>query len=309
MPEIEQMPDNSYEAQQNVETAETNHKKTEMFVLVFIVLLLVAVVAFFLNRSGPEVAGECTGYASDTEVVSDAVAKTRLDLCNCIADGDMKYSCEVQVNDMTIYKSAILNLEPGECEKIQDDTSRASCVLAVQDKVAYIKSENGAQVDSATDFAAKYEENPKDVNNIVNLALSYGSQDKITQARVYLEEAKVLEPKNAKIYVAEGYLFALEEENDKAIESYTKAIQLDVESIEALMNRAKTYTNMGMTSEAIADYEKATLLDTSKMYSDTIIHRELCRLYIETEDTVKAEEKCDIVLTEEAIQEAKTIIQ
>lgn len=320
MPEIEQMPENSYGGQQNnVEVAEAHHKKIEIVVLVFTVLIVVAVIAFFADRNTsdtqPVAVGECI-YTNNGDTLKEAVAQSSLNLCNCIDDGDIKEMCIIQVNDSLAYNDAMRNLDQTGCENIENDTSKASCVLAVQDKLAYLEGERGeepAQASVSTDYAAKYEENPTDVNNLVNLALSSGAADRITQAMAYLEEAKALEPTNAKIYVAEGYLLASQGENDNAIASYTKAIELDSKSIEAFMNRAKTYTNMDMMSEAIADYEKATQLDTTKMYSNMMLNIELCRLYADTGDTGKATEKCNLVISagsnEASKAEARTIIE
>ena len=330
MPEIEQRSEDSYRSEQYVGAVEARHKKIEIVVFVFTVLVTVAVIAFFTGKdTSPEqpfAVGECI-YTNNIDTMKEAVAQASLNLCNCIDDPDTKSMCIAQVDDAIAYGVAVHNLNQDECENIRDETSKASCVLAVQDRASYIEREAPASGVGtvSTDFEKSYKENPQDVNTLVNLAMSYGTaslgdgttqvnSEKISQAMTYLEEAKKIEPTNAKVYVAEGYLYGVQGENDKALASYTKAIQLDSKNIEAYVSRAKTYSVMNKTSEAIADLEKATQLDTSKVYADMILNIELCRLYADTGNTEKASEKCNAVVNsmgsnEAAKAEAKTILE
>jgi Flp pilus assembly protein TadD len=117
---------------------------------------------------------------------------------------------------------------------------------------------------------------------------------KINSALLVLEEAKKIEPGNPRIYSAEGYIYMVSSQNDKAISAFTKSLELDDNNSEALVKRATAYNSMGKTNEAISDLEKAATLDKDKVNME--IYMSLCGLYVNNSDKQKATENCNIII-------------
>lgn len=67
--------------------------------------------------------------------------------------------------------------------------------------------------------------------------------------------------KTAKEYFDEGYNYDEQGEYDKAIESYTKAIELNPDHFKTYFNRGIAYSKMGERKKATDDFEIAKKLN------------------------------------------------
>ena len=74
----------------------------------------------------------------------------------------------------------------------------------------------------------------------------YLKMDKTEDAMKYLQMAIEQDPTNVTYYFAQGTLFERFGEEDKAIESYTKALELDPTFFNALYNLGALYYNKGV---------------------------------------------------------------
>ena len=74
-------------------------------------------------------------------------------------------------------------------------------------------------------------------------------------------------PKNAYLYYNRATLYALRNDNMRAIDDYTEAIRLERDLAEAYYNRGLVYIRLKKTDEAIADLSKAGELGLYQAYS------------------------------------------
>lgn len=102
---------------------------------------------------------------------------------------------------------------------------------------------------------------PNDNAIVIELTNYYITAGKSKDALEYLRIAKDLEPSNASLYFAEGFLFEKLEEFDKAIDSYQKAIDVNPEYFDALYNIGAAYYN-----KAVREFEKANEIMENKAY-------------------------------------------
>jgi len=74
---------------------------------------------------------------------------------------------------------------------------------------------------------------------------------------LYAGETLTAQQKEARVWFGKGMYSFGTEQNQSAIDNYTKAIELDPEYAAAYANRAAAYHNIGQTQQAIDDYTKA----------------------------------------------------
>lgn len=290
MSETEQTREQSDTLHEHESLLKKHYYAFEVIVLIFAVLVLFSVFALYSNIKNnrnvatdvPAVTSEKCQYASNGEALQGAIERGSINDCDCIDDVDTKSMCVAQVNDLFFYKKAVSDVRASTCDFIEDTLSKESCQLAVEDKVAYAKSldtsSTETDTDTSVDFEKAYQENSNDVETILQLAVSYGFKSAengteesdatmISKSLALIEEAKKIAPNDSKVYMTEGFVYGLEKEYDKAIEAYSKSLELDANNIQALINRGKVYELMDMTTEATADFDKARQLDTNNVYS------------------------------------------
>jgi tetratricopeptide (TPR) repeat protein len=90
---------------------------------------------------------------------------------------------------------------------------------------------------------------------------------KAAQAEGDFAEAIKMAPKNAYIYFDRGNLFAAQKNYEKAIDDYTRAIQIDSRLAEAYYNRGLARINAGKKELGMADLSKAGELGLYSAYS------------------------------------------
>lgn len=98
---------------------------------------------------------------------------------------------------------------------------------------------------------------------------SHGMDVKATSVNVELDLRRAIElnAQNPYLYYDLGTHYALQGEYDKAIDSYTQALELDAHLAEAYYNRGLAYVNADHKIEGIADLSKAGELGIFDAYS------------------------------------------
>jgi len=99
----------------------------------------------------------------------------------------------------------------------------------------------------------KYPDDERLLTQLINYYLESGQNE---QAKEYLNQAIESQPENPSFYYARGVLFDQNEEYEKAIEDYKKAIDLNDEYFDALYNLGVIYFNQGIEQMGIANDEK-----------------------------------------------------
>ncbi len=102
---------------------------------------------------------------------------------------------------------------------------------------------------------------PNDNAIVIELTNYYITSGKSEDALNYLNIAKELEPTNASLYFAEGFLFEKLNKFEKAFESYNKAIEVNPEYFDALYNLGAAWYN-----KAVKELEKANEIMDNKAY-------------------------------------------
>ena len=98
---------------------------------------------------------------------------------------------------------------------------------------------------------------------------SQGTNIELQMANVLgdLSDAITHAPKNAYLYYNRGTLYALRNDNMRALDDYTKAIELEKDLAEAYYNRGLLFIRLKKQDEAIADLSKAGELGLYQAYS------------------------------------------
>lgn len=251
--------------------------------------------------SGPE----CF-YADIVEKIS---ANHNADDCKCIKDKESKSLCTDMANDLALIDKSASDLNMENCDKIKSNEIKISCQDIVRSGLE-IKEKgtlniHEVEVKTRSEYENIKIQKPNDVGNLISLALSYLKESsggnaeqidasKISSALSVLEEAKKIEPENPRIYSAEGYIYIVSSQNERAIVAFTKSLELDNNNSEILAKRATAYGLLGKINEAIFDLEKAATLDKDRVNME--IYMSLCGLYAKNSDKQKAEENCNIII-------------
>lgn len=131
--------------------------------------------------------------------------------------------------------------------------------LYVLIKDQYIALNDSARAEKVLqDGFAKF---PNDNAIVIELTNYYITAGKSKDALEYLRIAKELEPTNASLYFAEGFLFEKLEEYEKAIASYQHAIDVNPDYFDALYNLGAAYYN-----KAVREFEKANEIMENRAY-------------------------------------------
>lgn len=103
---------------------------------------------------------------------------------------------------------------------------------------------------------------PNDNAIVIELINYYITSGKTGDALNYLAIAKDLEPTNASLYFAEGFLYERMEELDKAQTSYEKAVEVNPEFFDALYNLGALWYN-----KAVKELEAANEIMDNRAYN------------------------------------------
>jgi tetratricopeptide (TPR) repeat protein len=126
-------------------------------------------------------------------------------------------------------------------------------------KDQYVALEDSASAEKA--LQEGFKKYPDDNAIVIELINYYITSGKSKDALAYLAIAKDLEPSNASLYFAEGFLYERMEDFEKALNSYLKAVDTNPEYFDALYNAGALYYN-----QAVKEFEKANEIMDNKAY-------------------------------------------
>ena len=143
--------------------------------------------------------------------------------------------------------------------------------------------------------------NPKFADAYANRGVAFNSKKKYDRAIVDLSEAIRLNPKLALAYFNRGTAYKMKKDYERAIADYSEAIRLNPKFAKAYLNRGATYAQrsdydraiadlneairrnpsfrafvyerVGRKTDAISDYRKALLLNSSDKYAAQALRR------------------------------------
>jgi len=94
-----------------------------------------------------------------------------------------------------------------------------------------------------------------------NLAFASSKLGELNDALPYLSEWENIDPKNPLVFYTRGNLYAGKNNYEKALENYSKAIELDPSNPDFLINRVILYMNNSRYKMAIGDCERILILN------------------------------------------------
>ena len=97
---------------------------------------------------------------------------------------------------------------------------------------------------------------PKTIAELMTLVMEECKKGNINNSIIYLNEAIEIDPHNAQFYISRGTFRGTENYED-AIEDYTKAIEIEPNSVFAYRLRGDSKSKLGDYQGAIDDYTKA----------------------------------------------------
>jgi len=111
---------------------------------------------------------------------------------------------------------------------------------------------------------------------LVNRGDALADEGKLVEAEEVLEDARRLDPYNAKAWSRLGLVYAARERHDKAIHAYEKASRLAPSDAEPLYNLGLLLATLGRTDEAITAFGSA--IDRKPKFADAWFNRGVLRL-------------------------------
>ena len=106
---------------------------------------------------------------------------------------------------------------------------------------------------------------PKTISELMKLVKEECKKGNINNAIIYLNEAIEIDPHDARFFISRGTFKGTENYED-AIEDYTKAIEIEPNSVFAYRLRADSKRKLGDYQGAIDDYTKAIEIEPKKAY-------------------------------------------
>lgn len=117
-------------------------------------------------------------------------------------------------------------------------------------------------LDALTEYRASVTLEPTNATYHFGLAEAYAVQKDFQSARGEYEEAHKINPDYIAAWIGKGEAcLALGQDYQAAVNSYTKAIELDRKKHVAYYGRARAESLLGMTAEAIQDLRRAIILE------------------------------------------------
>lgn len=109
-------------------------------------------------------------------------------------------------------------------------------------------------------YEARSLNNPKNVENIINLGVIYQKTGQIELAKAQYVKAQALEPKNPLVLSNLASLYMENKDYNSAIDIYTLMVQNNPKSPEPLLYKANAYKLSGDAGAAINEYKKVLAL-------------------------------------------------
>ncbi len=134
------------------------------------------------------------------------------------------------------------------------------------------------------EFLILVKKTPESVESWLYLCSIELELNDITRAEFYLEQARLLDPKNKNIPFHAGLIAIKKGEYGRAIRFFKETLTRDPEYLEALINLAQVYYVTGNIPESIVTYEQVLRIDPSRAE----IYLTLSALYIQKDDFQKA---------------------
>ena len=106
---------------------------------------------------------------------------------------------------------------------------------------------------------------PKTISELMTLVMEECKKGNINNSIIYLNEAIEIKPNDARFYISRGTFRGTKNYED-AIEDYTKAIEIEPNSVFAYRLRADSKRKLGDYQGAIDDYTKAIEIYPNKAY-------------------------------------------
>lgn len=173
---------------------------------------------------------------------------------------DLPADTAIYFNTGLVASFAKMHKEALKYYNIAKDMNYGGGNLYVLMKDQYVALNDSASAEKILqDGFRKY---PSDNAIVIELINYYITSGKSQDALNYLNIAKELEPSNASLYFAEGFLYEKLDKGDKAIESYSKAIEVNPEYFDALYNLGAAWYN-----KAVKEFEKANEIMDNRAYN------------------------------------------
>ena len=86
----------------------------------------------------------------------------------------------------------------------------------------------------------------------------------VDEALKLANQAIASSPKEPKLYLARGYIHQYERRHQKAVDDFSKAIKLDLDSTEAWQRRGEEHFKLAQFKESVADFERVIQLQPQR---------------------------------------------
>ena len=106
---------------------------------------------------------------------------------------------------------------------------------------------------------------PKTFSELMKLVMEESKKGNINNSIIYLNEAIEIKPNDARFHISRGTFRGTKNYED-AIEDYTKAIEIEPNSVFAYRLRGDSKSKLGDYQGAIDDYTKAIDIEPNKAY-------------------------------------------
>jgi tetratricopeptide (TPR) repeat protein len=258
-------------------------------------------------------------YASDQEAYRNAVISESVGQCECVKDSNLKDVCKKDSMDMIFYNRAISYFDITLCDRIDNLKQKDACKKVVTHSISQLEEDDPQHL--ANIYASTHNEKAIDqlevlihadsdnIENYILLALAYaqkGLSEKergrdqipyVEKAFLTIASAKKIDNKNSHVYRAEAYINEIVPDHEKALELYTKSIELDPDNVFAYAGRGHVYRARGNYDDAISDFEKAAELDVEDQ--NIFIYTNLCNLEYSRNNDAQATKNCKIVVAQD----------
>ena len=87
---------------------------------------------------------------------------------------------------------------------------------------------------------------------------------KLGEALKLAGEAIAIEKNDPKLFLARGYIYQYERKYQKAVDDFSRAIELDPNSIDALQRRGEEHFKLAKFNESVADFERVVTLQPQR---------------------------------------------
>ncbi len=256
-------------------------------------------------------------FASDEAATDQAKQEKKIEFCACVKDFATQFQCKEAVANQNYFDQARQQFDATICNNIVDVLLAQSCRATVTSGIEYLREKDPqflADVYSSVhnslaiqEYEKLFEAEPNNLGNLLSLTLVYAEaglkeQEQgrsqtpyVEKALATIEKAKAVAPDDSEVYRAEGYIYEIKPDIFKAIDLYTKAIELDSNNILAYTGRGHASNMAGLLEKALEDFKKAAELDTDK--KNISIYSNLCRLESSRGDMLEeAIKNCKIVI-------------